>query len=256
MNPEIETNVTAKAFDIAGNLAIDSIYDLWPWRIQIFSNEILSSDIAERKNNKLIEESFSDISVNEIFNTASVIVIFNRKIGENEWVDSNVSLSIFYESDIITDVFYQLNNGSWLLYTDPLVISDDGNYIFSWYVVDLEGNSSTPESISFKVDLKSPELNLAKKRLWFNKVRFIADVNDNSSGVDRVRFHGEFGSDFVDYDYPFEWIWSGFYPEKVTVTVYDKAGNKISHTIKTRFGLSYRPQIIPRFLHSLLFKFF
>ncbi len=256
INPEIVTNVTAKAFDIAGNSATDTIYDIvGPWTFKNFFNEILSSRITKRENNNVYEKSQCSISNNEVFDPASVIVVFNRKIGENDWINSNASLSIFYESDRIDEVYYQINSGSWLLYTDSLVISEDGNYVFSWYVIDLEGNSSIPDSISFKVDLTSPELNLTRKRLGLNKVRFIADVNDNTSGVDRVRFQGEYGSDFIDYDYPFEWVWTGSsFLEKVTVTVYDKAGNKISRSMKTRVGLTHNPRIITSSLNDLFFQ--
>ncbi len=247
LKDDIKMNVSAKAFDIAGNSAIDVIIDPWPFYLQNFSNEIFSFEIAERKNNKINEKSFFDISANEFFDPASVIVVFNRKIGENEWIDSNVSLSIFYESDRIDKVFYQINNGSWMLYTKPIVISEDGNYFFSWYIIDSEGYNSTIESISFKVDLTSPEINLIRKRLAIIKVKFVADVYDATSSVDRVRFQSKYGWGFTDYDYPYEWIWTRFFNDIVTATVYDKAGNRISCSMKTWGSLSYSQQRIQRF---------
>jgi hypothetical protein len=97
------------------------------------SNNILSSEIIERKNNKIYEKS---PFINQLFDPAYDIVIFNREIGENDWINTNVSISIFYESDRITDVFYQINNESWMVYANPVVISEDGIYVFSWYVID------------------------------------------------------------------------------------------------------------------------
>ena len=128
------------------------------------------------------------------------------------------------------------------MYTDPLVISEDGIYIFSWYAVDSEGYNSTPDSISFKVDLTLPEINLKKERLAINKVKVIANVYDETSGIDRVRFQGWFGRIFIDYDFPFEWTWAGFFNAWIKVTVYDKAGNSNSSSISTWRSHSYRKQ--------------
>jgi hypothetical protein len=245
---EIYYKIYAIAFDKAGNSAIAHIY--WPScnivilesflnlennyekkSSQNFFDNVLSSENVEIKNNKFIEKSPSDISVNEVFDPASVIVVFNREFGENGWINSDVSFSIFYESDRIDEVYYQLNNGGWLLYTDPIVISEDGMYNFSWYVIDLGGYSSTPESLSFKVDLTSPQINLIKVKLAKNEFKFIAEVNDSTSGIDRVRFHSS-GLVFYDYDYPYEWIWTGSSNDIVTATVYDKAGNRVSCSMK------------------------
>ena len=207
--------------------------------VKSMSNNILSSQIIERKNNKVTKKSPSSISMNEVFDPAYIVVVFNREIGENDWINSNVSISILYESDRITDVFYQINNESWMVYTNPVVISEDGFYVFSWYVIDSEGYFSTAKSISFKVDLTSPEISLIRNKLAINKVKFIAEVNDSTSGIDRVRFQSLRCPYFSDYDYPYEWIWTGFLKDRVIATVYDKAGNYNSCLMKTRGSLIY-----------------
>ncbi len=245
----------AIAFDKAGNSARDDIVE--PSNIiclksslfipsinkekdvKSMSSNILISEINERKNNKFIEKSPSSISVNEVFDPAYVIVVFNREIGENDWINSNVSISIFYESDRIEEVYYQINNESWMLYNNPIVISKDGFYVFSWYVIDLEGYISTTEFISCKVDLTSPEISLIRNKLAIDKIKFIAEVNDSTSGIDRVRFQSLHCPYFSDHDYPYEWIWTGFLKDRVIATVYDKAGNYNSCLMKTRGSLIY-----------------
>ena len=244
------------AFDKAGNSAKAEIYE--PCNIiaskssllffsgigketdvQSNSNKILSSEIIEGKNNKFIEKSPSSISVNEVFDPAYVIVVFNREIGENDWINSNVSIFIFYESDRIEEVYCQINNESWMAYTNPIVVSEDGFYVFSWYVIDSEGYISATEFISFKIDLTSPEINLIRNKLAINKVKFIAEVNDLTSGIDRVRFQSLRCPYFSDYDYPYEWIWTGFLKDRVIATVYDKAGNYNSCLMKIRGSFIY-----------------
>ena len=80
-----------------------------------------------------------------------------------------------------------------------------------------------------------PEINLTKERLSENEVKFIANVSDELSGIDRVEFHKWAGDPrFVDYDFPYECIWIGSSNENVTATVYDKAGNSNSRSTHTR----------------------
>jgi len=246
-----------KAYDKAGNSAWDDIIE--PCNIGIFKSylfnkdnekersiisslyDVLSSETIENKCHSVDEKLPSNTFNVDIFDPAYVIVVFNREFGKDEWIVNDVSISIFYEPDRVDGVYYQINNGSWILYTNPLVISEDGKYVFSWYVVDSEGNTSVIESLSFKVDLTPPELNLIKEKLSINKVKFTAEVFDKTSGIDRVRFKS--GHRYItDYEFPYEWIWTGFLKDKITVTVYDKAGNINSKVMYTSNCHSYNQQ--------------
>ena len=235
-NTNLQVTMYAYAYDKAGNsVRVEYVKP----SIQSNSKEFLSSKNVEIKNNKVNEKPPSNTASKD-FNPAYVIVVFNREIGRNEWIKSNVSFSFFYEADRIDGVYYQLNNGSWILYTNPLVISEDGLYNFSWYVVDNEGNSSTLESVSFKVDLKPPEINLT--RIYPDKinVKFIADVNDSTSGIaGGVRFQGPFDEIFDNvYPYEVECI-ARYFDFIVIATVCDNAGNYNSCTwVYGIFGLN------------------
>jgi hypothetical protein len=241
----------AIAYDMAGNSAYDSVrgpsnlknsklsmlYTGFNKKNSVisFSDDISSSEIVEKENNKATEMSPSDYSRSGVFDPGYIIVVFNRKMGNNGWIVSNVTIPIFYEFDRIDNVYYQLNFGSWNLYNDSLVISEDGIYVFSWYVVDSEGYTSTPETISLKIDRTPPEINLIRKRLEIDKVKIIADVYDEMSNIDRVEFNidSPYYVEFTDYDFPYEWICSGIFNEKVTVSVYDKGGNRNTSSIDT-----------------------
>jgi len=221
--------------------------------INSYSGNVFPSEIVEIENHSDAEKSRSDNVWEEVFDPAYVIVVFNREFGENGWVVSNVSIPILYEIDRVDEVYYQLNNGGWMLYTAPLDIPEDGIYIFSWYVVDSMGFNSIPETLSFRVDLTSPDINLISKRLAINKVKFIAEVYDTTSGIDRVRFLSDpYYGGVNDYDFPYEWIWTGFFPDKVTATVYDNAGNSNSQSMTTSRGCGYILQPFNSLLLRLL----
>ena len=208
--------------------------------VQSISNDILSSEINKLKNHKIMEKLPSVYTNEDIFDPTYIIVVFYRILGGNGWIISNISIPIFYESDRIADVFYQINDGSWRVYTEPLIISDDGVYVFSWYTVDSEGNISTPETSTFKIDQTRPEITLVKERLDESHIKFIANVTDEMSGVWQVEFYLDYDFNLVNNDtiFPYEWTWNitDKHIHTVKATVYDMAGNSASSSI-----------IIPRF---------
>jgi hypothetical protein len=229
------------AYDKAGNLNIDEICEPCNSgvlglslfnkvasdenRNNVFLNNVIKSKTTKRENHRNSDKIPSDSNNKEVFNPAYVLVEFNRYYRKNDWIVDEVSIPILYEPDRIDEVYYQINNLGWKLYNKPIEISEDGIYDFSWYVVDSESHNSTIDSIpTFKIDLTPPDIHLTQERLAINKVKFKAEVNDETSGIDKVRFKSRYDC-FIDYDYPYEWIWCGFLKDKVTVTVYDNAGN-------------------------------
>ena len=204
-------------------------------KVQNILNYVLSYEIGKLESRKIIERLPSVYTMNDVFDPAYIIVVFDRKLGGDGWVVSNVSIPIFYEADRIADVFYQINDGGWKVYTEPLVISDDEIYVFSWYVIDSEGYISTPESTSFKIDQTPPKITLVKERLDDKHIKFIANVIDGMSGVWRVEFYLDNLLEYNDIDFPFEWTRevSDNHNHMVKAIVYDMAGNSASSSIST-----------------------
>ena len=207
--------------------------------VKTSDNNVFSSSIIENENYKKNELFPSnDIHTDGVFDPTYVIFVLNRKMGKNDWINSNVSIPIFIDTERINEVYYQINNGNWLLYSEALSIIDDGEYIFSLYIVDTEGQSFILDSITFKIDKTNPEINLIKERLSIGRIKFIANVYDETSGINRVEFGCvSTGNQFNDYDFPYEWIWSynGWLEllyNCVVVWVYDNAGHKESSDIK------------------------
>jgi len=259
---DLKVSIKATAYDIAGNSATD-------WIVQPKNDDVLeqsmhnldinkgiivqncfnadSSDIIEFKNYNFDEKLCSEVGGREIFDPDCIIVFFNRKIGPNDWIISDVSFSINTEPDGIGEVYYKINEGDWKLYNESLIISDDGVYNFSWFVIDTEGFISTPDTLSFKIDNTCPEINLIRERILMKTVKFTADVYDETSGINKVYFESGWGGEYTDYDFPYEWYWVagewlGWFFDKVDVTVYDNAGHTKHCSMNVRESLSYNQQ--------------
>ena len=197
------------------------------------------TEIVGREKHEVGEKLPFDCSRGGDTEPAYVIVVVNRKMGNNDWVVSDVTVSVIPDPDGIAAVYYKLDEEDWILYTESKVISDDGAHSFWWYVIDDEGYTSFPDSIFFKIDQTPPDIKLIKERIAINKVKFTADVYDETSNIERVEFRLGFTLQFTDYDFPYEWTWIGHRNQNVRATVYDKAGNSASSSMSTQFSQSY-----------------
>ncbi|UCF13042.1 MAG: hypothetical protein JSW06_01985 [Thermoplasmatales archaeon] len=244
-SPSLKTAVfKATAYDKAGNSDSDSPTGIGSSMIfagidelgshRNTQNIVKSTEIVGREKHETGEKLLLDCSRGGDTKPAYVIVVVNKKMGKNDWAVSDVSFSMIPDPDGIDVVYSKLDEEDWLLYNEPIVISQDGAHTLSWYIVDIEGYMSTPESISFKIDQTPPEINLIKNKVGFNEIEFTADVRDETSGIEKVEFYtGRYlNLEYTDYDFPYEWTWKGLGNVKVTVIVYDNAGNCNSSLIK------------------------
>jgi len=254
-------NIYIITYDKAGNTAMDGYFNprntvilkssvslpdiSKETNVQSISNDVLSSEINELENHKIIEKFPSVYTNEDVFDPTYIIVVCNRILGGNGWIISNISIPIFYESERIADVFYQINDGGWKVYTEPLIISDDGVYVFSWYAVDSEGYTFIPESTAFKIDKTPPEITLIKERLDKSHIKFIVNVIDGMSGVSQVKFYLDNLFEYNDIDFPFEWTWNitDNHIHTVKAIVYDMAGNSASSSTSAQKSLSIQQSI-------------
>jgi len=235
-------------YDIAGNTVVDEIYGDEPFDLQNNQNIVSTTEIIQGIDQVYRNKSFSDCSVVGDFKLSSLIVVVSRKLGNNDWIISDVNITFLYEPEDITAVYCKIDDEDWVLYSEPLVVSTDGNHDFSWYIVDYDGNISTPDSISFKIDQKPPIINLATEKISRFKTKFTANVSDEGSGVNRVEFRAVvgfflFGSfierkylEFTDYDFPYEWTIFGWRAIKGDAMVFDEIGNYATHPISSSYN--------------------
>ena len=270
----LHISIESVAYDNAGNSAIDGIYDPgdisvselsmlytdfnMESKIQTYSDNVLSSEITEINNSGFVEGlSPCNNHIGGGFDPTYNIIVFDRTIMENGWLADNASIYFQYDYDKIAEVYYQINEGEWISYNEPLVISDDGIYVFSWYVIDSEGHSSTPDSLSFNIDHTPPDVNLKVERPWFNKYKLTADASDETSGIKIVEFlclspNAYTLEEIKDKEFPYECIITTL--RRVLIFrayVYDNAGNFGANEIFYNFNYDY----IIKPIHPLFLQF-
>ena len=243
--------IKATAYDKAGNSDYDQLYGsciMAGLESSMFSTDIDKegshqssqsivpiTEIVRREKHEVGAKLPFDCSRGGDTEPAYVIVVVNRKMGENDWVVSDVNISMIPDPDGIDAIYYKLDEEDWIVYTEPKVISNDGAHSFWWYVIDDEGYTSFPDSVFFKIDQTPPDIKLIKERIARNKVKFTADVYDETSNIERVEFRLGFTLQFTDYDFPYEWTWTGSGNHIVTAKVYDMAGNSASSSMSTPY---------------------
>jgi len=237
----------ATAYDKAGNSAFVDIKGneiLLPGMVEKDSEQNTQTNVSATERVGIEKESSkkkprSGCSSMDGFELSSLVVVVNREMGNNDWVVSDVNITMI--PDDITAVYYKVDDGGWMLYTSPLVISDDGEHKFSWYVVDDDGNPSTPDSISFKIDQTQPDAELSSEKIGIFKTKFIANVSDETSDIERVEFRdGDYNFlESIDYDSPYEWTWKSWRKKKMKAVAFDNAGNSaISNKVTTQYSHS------------------
>lgn len=108
--------------------------------------------------------------------------------GCNDWYVSNVIVS-FTGSN--TTYYYDINNGPWIELTGPpdIIFTIDGYYNVSAYCIYSNGSQSPIVTVSFKIDKTAPVVTqFICKRVGFFKWKLMADVYDNTSGINSVFF--------------------------------------------------------------------
>jgi len=147
--------------------------------------------------------------------------------GENGWYNSGVIIMFIdaEEKSGISYIMFRVDNGDWMVYEGPFIIRSDGYHTVDYYAVDNVGNEGTG-SFSIKIDQTPPTITISFEQIDSTKWTAIADVSDETSGVERVEFYLDDKLEGTDTEAPFELelpvIGSG---HVVQAIVYDNAGN-------------------------------
>jgi len=169
--------------------------------------------------------------------------------GNNGWYKSSVTVTLTADDNVkMGTIYYRINGGSWLVYTAPFTISNDGSYVIDYYAVDSVGNEGAHGSVSFKIDATAPTASISSPQagyiyffgrelmprlLFKDKALIIGGLNaeatasDSISGVYVVKFN-EDGTTFAEdtsspYSAPLPFAL--FAAHTLTVTAEDFAGN-------------------------------
>ncbi len=91
--------------------------------------------------------------------------------GTDDWYRGDVKIGLNGDDDTsgYKTSFYTLENDvNYIEYTEPLILSDNGNYKIFYYSVDKAGNMEENKSVSFRIDKISPivSLNASPSIIW------------------------------------------------------------------------------------------
>jgi len=160
-------------------------------------------------------------------------------MGQDNWYVSNVTITLSATDPAagrllgggkwptgVNHTYYKIDNGAWIEYTTPFVVTTDGQHTISYYSDDNAGNTEGTKTVSFKMDRTAPTVTItvtAQNRL---KTKWLieATVEDATSGVVKVEFYvadvfvGEATAE------PWEYLYQGTGTPAQAIA-YDAAGN-------------------------------
>lgn len=155
---------------------------------------------------------------------------FLGTMGDNGWYVSDVTIICVWNTSVVQSVYYSFNGVDFELYTNPIIIYDDGIYEFFYYYVDIYGNMCPVcGPLDLKIDQTPPNIDLIVEgsgEIW----TLIAEVDDETSGVAKVEFFVNDELIGVVTEPPYELTYdNASYDDIAQAIVYDNAGNsKIS----------------------------
>jgi hypothetical protein len=196
------------------------------------------------------------IDIDETPPVTTISLVPSSPNGDNGWYRCDVIASLNASDDGAGVAYtkYKIDDSTWETYDQDFLVSTDGIHTVFYYSVDLAGNEEEVNTKEVKIDTEKPTMTFDKIRTGIMEVTFIATVEDNTSGVDRVEFYLD--GDLVEtvIDGPYEWIWTGTGDHEVKAEVYDEAGNEESSSLSTPCWFNHFLETHPliTFLRNLL----
>jgi len=207
--------------------------------------------VIKTGKNMLVEHTISEFYL-PLNKGPEPIPFIEGIMGENNWYVSEVIITFNYDPERVQEIQYYLD-GDWHLYTEEGIhMEDDGVYNVPWFWVDELGEPHNGWPIDLTIDQTPPSITLTKKSGLNDKVTFTADVNDPTSGVERVEFYLDNELQETLTSGPYQWVWTGTTSHSVYAIAYDYAGHsKKSDTLNTPYNFVFSNSVIYNLLQRL-----
>jgi len=182
-------------------------------------------------------------------------------LGDNHWFISNVTIIFSYDVEKVKEVQYYFDE-NWHIYSTPIVIEEDGEYMIQWFWVDMENNTFNGfPPISFNIDQTPPTIELSRKSSGKNTVIFTADAVDQVSQIERVEFYLDDELKQTVNELPYKYTWTGEENQVVYAIGYNYAGfdaksNNLTTEPRTHFRNHYLMNIIFVLMQKTFFRFY
>lgn len=117
------------------------------------------------------------------------------EMGIGQWYVSVVTIGL-EAVDVLSDVDrieWNLDDGDWVMYDAPIIVSEDGNHVVNFRSSDTLGNVEGTDQVSFMIDISGPEglqfsLVDGKGIVNLPTVNLKLTATDLASGLDSMRF--------------------------------------------------------------------
>jgi alpha-L-rhamnosidase len=138
----------------------------------------------------------AEISLHYLDKTPPTTTLSIDKQENNGWYQSDVTVTLSAEDDAttVTKIEYQINNGEWTEYKEPLAFTQEGKYTFNYRSTDKEGNVEVAKTKSINIDKSKPilEITLDKTELWppnheLIPINVTTGAKDDGSGIASVK---------------------------------------------------------------------
>jgi hypothetical protein len=120
-------------------------------------------------------------------------------IGANNWFISDVTVTL--TPNEASSTAYSINNGPWILYVGPFVVSLEGHVTISYNSTDLVGNREDTQSTPYMVDKTPPDIQLSTEPVPGQGILVTLTAFDTGSGLIDVGYNLD-GDRWVRYGGP------------------------------------------------------
>ena len=149
-------------------------------------------------------------------------------VGEDGWYRSDVTVTLQGEdNEGIDRIEYSFNNNDWIVYTGPIIISNEAESSLYYHSIDIVGDKEKTKSLTVKIDKNPPEIVLTHPSdgaIYFKDQQIVSQwsASDDLSGLKSATAS-------VDNGQPIDTSTTGL--KELEVTAEDFAGNKTTQKI-------------------------
>ncbi|WP_342431259.1 discoidin domain-containing protein [Neobacillus sp. FSL H8-0543] len=138
----------------------------------------------------------AEISVHYVDQTPPTTTLSVDKLEINGWFQSDVKVTLSAEDDAttVTKIEYQINNGDWHEYKEPVTFTEEGKHTFNYRSVDKEGNVEEVKTKSVNIDKSKPQLEIKLDKTVLSPpnhmlipINLTIQAKDDVSGISSVK---------------------------------------------------------------------
>ncbi|WP_041322586.1 ThuA domain-containing protein [Saccharomonospora viridis] len=218
--------------------------------IQVYLNDTLINDFVSTDPNRDLTQGFvglqnhgdedevwfRNVQIRDLDTTAPATEASFAEPGANGWHNGEVGVTLTAtdEGSGVERIEYSLDGGDWTTYTEPVVISGDGEHTMLYRAVDKAGNVENDKAVTIRIDGTAPTVMIAGVADGFvygdaEELTISWEARDGTSGVESAA--AELDGEALESGttvplYPLD-----LGEHSLTVSATDKAGNTAEHTL-------------------------